>query len=83
MNMCLQELLILDSFLDEDRTNRFSFCLRRAHDCQPAGCNCSRSQRFCKEGFRPRPELEGWPDLYKCCWYVSYSRHNNSHSRDS
>ena len=64
MNMCLQELLILDSFLDEDRTNRFSFCLRRANDCQPAGSNCSRPQRLCKEGFRPRPELEGCPDQF-------------------
>ena len=76
-------LLILDSFLDVDRTNRFSFCLRPATDCQQAGGLCSRSLRPCKEGFRPCPKFEGCRDLFKCCWYVSHSRRTNFHNRDS
>ena len=76
-------LLILDSFLDEDRTNRFSFCLRPASACQQAGGLCIRSLRLCMEGFRACPKFEGCPDQFKCCWYVSHSRRNNFHNRDS
>ena len=60
-------LLILDSFLDEDRTNRFSFSLRPATGCQQAGGLCIRSLRLCKEGFPACPKFEGCPDQFKCC----------------
>ena len=61
-------LLFLDSFVNEDRTNRVSFCLRPVNECQLARGYCSQSLLLCDKGFIACPELEGCPDLYKCCW---------------
>ena len=84
LRQCLFErtLLFLDSFLNEDMTNHFLFCLVPPNKCIIARGYCTSPLRLCIEGYQPCP-LEGCPNLYTCCWYVSHSRRNNFENTDS
>ncbi|XP_044181782.1 small cysteine-rich protein 3-like [Acropora millepora] len=75
LNICLLMLMVATissqgfklRVKDDSKDEKPFGVYRRVNECQLARGYCSQSLLLCDKGFIACPELEGCPDLYKCC----------------